>query len=175
MKRGFFEPSQDVAKHQQFLNPRLTQRKLQNTLTSRLPGQNLKIATVARNNVIWPFMQKFRLLASLVWSSDMSGSKKLLLIFYSELFCMAQYFRLNRKIYTVHSLYTDIIRSVESFFRLLWSAINWSTKLITINRKWRHVNAPWRRFPVRRPLWSSESFFLIDVECKPSALINETG
>ena len=33
-------------------------------------------------------MQKIRLLASLVWSSDMCGSKKPLLIFYSEYFCI---------------------------------------------------------------------------------------
>ena len=42
------------------------------------------------------------------------------LIFYSEYICMAQYFqsveRLNRKIYAIRSLYTDIISNIESFF-----------------------------------------------------------
>ena len=62
--------------------------KPQNLLISRLLGWNSKIWSVAQNKVtIRVSMQKIRLLASLVWSSDMCGSKKLLLIFYFEDFC----------------------------------------------------------------------------------------
>ena len=62
--------------------------KPQNLLISRLLGRNSKIWSVAQNKVtIQVSMQKIRLLASLVWSSDMCGSKKLLLIFYSEYYC----------------------------------------------------------------------------------------
>ena len=87
--------SRDIAKiFYNFWTPTL---KPQYLPISQLLGWNSKIASVARNNVtIWPFMQKIRLLLSLVWSSDMCGSKKPLLIFYSEDFCMV-IFNLRKK------------------------------------------------------------------------------
>ena len=81
---------------------------------SRLLDRNLKIASVARNN----FMQKIRLLSSLLWSSDMCGSKKPLLIFYSECFCILLRTNTNRatsfRRCASHEEFGDLERALRS-------------------------------------------------------------